>query len=145
MTPLDAAVVRRKLRRILQNAATIERLVANASDASYTEDEVIRRAVERLLQESIDAAVDVNNHLLRGAGQAAAEDYFTSFTALGAAGILDVDLARSLAPAAGLRNRIVHEYEELDARQVLAAAKRAPAQFREYLRAVDQFLEGRGL
>lgn len=33
---------------------------------------------------------------------------------LGTMNILSVDFARTVAPAAGLRNRIVHEYDEID-------------------------------
>ena len=142
MTPLEAAIVRRKLRRIRGNATTLERVVSPMTPASYDGDEIIRRAVERLLQESIDAAVDCNNHLLRTRGEPPAEDYFSSFVALGRAGIIDAALARRLAPAAGLRNRIVHEYEEIDHALILQAAQSAPDELRAYVAAVEQYLDG---
>jgi len=145
VSPLDAAIVRRKLRRIRANLESLTRITAGLDAAHYHDDEVRRRAVERLLQETIDAAVDANNYLLRAAGDAPAEDYFSSFVELGEAGIIDAAVARALAPAAGLRNRIVHQYEDLDDSQVLSAAQEAPAQFREYVGAVERYLAEQGL
>lgn len=145
MTPLDASVLRRKLQRIRMNVGTLARATADVDAAVYRRDEILRRAVERLLQETIDAAVDVNNYLLRATRAGAAEDYFTSFVALGRAGIIDESLAQSLAPAAGLRNRIVHEYEELDEAQILRAAKEAPEQLRAYVAAIERYLSNERL
>lgn len=140
MTPLDASIVRRKLQRIRMNVDTLARATANVSETEYRDDELLRRAVERLLQESIDAAVDVNNYLLRAAGRGSAEDYYSSFIALGKAGILGERLASELAPSTGLRNRIVHEYEELDDAQILRAANEAPERLREYVVAIERYL-----
>lgn len=145
MTILEAAIVRRKLRRIRQNLATLAGITAQMSLAMYTTDEVRRRAVERLLQETIDTAVDINNHLLRAAGLPPSEDLFGSFVDVGRAGILEVELGLSLAPAAGLRNRIVHEYDELDDAQILRAAEEAPERFGSFLIAIEAYLTSRGL
>ena len=68
----------------------------------------------------VDAAVDANTHLLRGAGRPVPEDYFRSFIARGEAGIVEATLARDLAPA-------------------------APARFGAYVVAVERFLERQGL
>lgn len=51
---------------------------------------------------------------------------------------------RPLAPAAGLRNRIVHEYEELDHVRVLAAAREAQDRLRPYVAAVEAYLTASG-
>ncbi len=143
MTPLDVAIVHRKLRRIRANVDALQNAVASIEIERFRADELRRRAVERLLQETIDAAVDVNNHLLRGMSRTPAEDYYSSFIELGRAGVLEPSLATALAPAAGLRNRIVHEYEELDDAIVLQAAQSKPAILTEYVAAIERFLEDR--
>ena len=93
MTPLEMAVVRRKLRRIRGNIATLSTATDEVDSAAYAADELRKRAVERLLQETVDAAVDINNHLLKSIGQPPAEDYFGSFVQLGRSGIVDTELA----------------------------------------------------
>ena len=145
MSPLDAAIVRRKLRRIQANSDMLDAAAGKSDVASYERDGLLRRAVERLLQETTDVAVDVNNMLLRYTGAPPAEDYFSSFIDLGRQGILTTDLARELAPAAGLRNRIVHEYEDLDSSLVLRSAQQAPALFGRYVSAIEGYLGKRGL
>jgi uncharacterized delta-60 repeat protein len=52
-------------------------------------------------------------------------------------------LADELAPAAGLRNILVHDYGEIDDSRVLAAVRLALDGFEAYLRAVQRWL-GRG-
>jgi uncharacterized protein YutE (UPF0331/DUF86 family) len=142
MSPLGADVVRRKLAVIARNLldlAAIEPL----SVEEYRADRFRLKGTERLLQELIEAAVDANLHLLRAAGEPTPPDYFQSFIALGRLGVIPLPLAERLAPAAGLRNRLVHEYEEIDDRIVLAAIGEARREFAAYVAAVEQYLSSR--
>ena len=52
-------------------------------------------------------------------------------------GVLPPELAAALAPAAGLRNRLVHEYDDLDDAVVLAAVAEAGRLFPRYVAAVE--------
>jgi len=143
VTELDRALVRRKLATIVRNLddlAPIEGL----SLEEYREDRFRRKATERLLQEAIEAAVDVNLHLLRAAGAPSPTDYYESFVAVGREGIVPSELAGSLAPAAGLRNRLVHEYDELDDRLVLEAVADARRDLARYVGEVESGLEADG-
>ncbi len=139
MTELDRALVHRKLATIVRNLAdlaTIEGLTL----AEYRRDRFRQKGAERLLQEAIEAAVDVNLHLVRARGEAAPPDYYESFLAAGRAGLIPDDLARQLAPAAGLRNRLVHEYDLIDDAIVLAAVRDAQQQFAAFVAAIEQHL-----
>ncbi|MBI4500056.1 MAG: DUF86 domain-containing protein [Gemmatimonadetes bacterium] len=139
MTELDAALVRRKLATMLGNLtdlATVEGL----SLAEYRADRFRHKGTERLLQESIEAAVDINLHVLRARGVEVPSDYYDSFVALGRHGIISQSLAERLAPAAGLRNRLVHEYDAIDDAIVLKAVATARRDFAEYIAAQDRAL-----
>lgn len=144
MTELDAALVRRKLARIARNLEDLE-AVEGVSLAEYRGDRFRKKGAERLLQEAIDAAVDANLHLLRVAGASTPPDYYESFLALGRAEVIPDELAERLAPAAGLRNRLVHEYDELDDEKVLEAVATARRDLGEYVAAVEGHLESRGV
>ncbi len=63
---------------------------------------------------------------------------------LGELGILPRELALSLAPSAGLRNRLVHEYESLDDAKVLASIGALLAQYPQYVQAVESYLSKTG-
>jgi uncharacterized protein YutE (UPF0331/DUF86 family) len=140
MSPLDADVIRRKLAVIVRNLrdlATVEQLSLD----DYRADRFRLKGSERLLQELIEAAVDANLHLLRSAGEPTPPDYFLTFIALGRLGVISRELAERLAPAAGLRNRLVHEYDEIDDRIVLKAVGEARRDFAAYAAAVEEYLE----
>ena len=144
MTELDAALVRRKLaviRRNLDDLADVEGLSLD----EYRSDRFRLKGTERLLQETVEAAVDANLHLLRAAGAATPGDYFMSFVELGRAGVVEQELADRLAPSAGLRNRLVHEYEAIDDAIVLEAVRDARRDFARYIGALETYLAERGL
>lgn len=142
MTELDRALVRRKLSTIARNLADLEPIAVLSREA-YQADRLRRKAAERLLQELIEAAVDANLHILRALGGPVPEDYYSSFIALGQHKILPAELAARLAPSAGLRNRLVHEYDEIDDRIVLQALGAAHRDFGDYLARVELYVRTR--
>ena len=144
MTELDAALVRRKLAIIRRNIDDLGE-VEGLDLAEYHADRFRLKGTERLLQETVEAAVDANLHLLRAAGRATPGDYFMSFVELGPAGIVSEELASRLAPSAGLRNRLVHEYAEIDDAIVLAAVRDARIEYSGYIAALERYLSERGL
>ena len=144
MTELDAALVRRKLTSIVRNLRDLKDIVGLSLD-EYTRDRFRQKGAERMLQEVVEAAVDVNVHLLRGLGCAAPPDYYQSFIQMGAQGVLHNEFAALLAPSAGLRNRLVHEYDDIDDAKVLEAFGLAQQYFGDYVAAIDDWLSGRGI
>ena len=63
--------------------------------------------------------IDINTHIIVQTGNAAPGDYYESFIKAGTLGIISIDLSEKLAPSAGLRNRLVHEYDLLDSSLIL--------------------------
>jgi uncharacterized protein YutE (UPF0331/DUF86 family) len=75
MTPVDAAVVRRKLAHIMTSLDTLSPIAGMSLD-SYRANVWERKGAERVLQEAIEAALDINVHLIAEAGAAIPDDYF---------------------------------------------------------------------
>ena len=144
MTRLDADLVRRKLAAITRTLAHLA-AVEGMTLGEYRADPFRQKGTEKMLQEVVEAAVDANLHLLRSLGGAVPGDYYESFVALGRSGVVPMALAERLAPAAGLRNRLVHEYEHVDDAIVIRAVGEARQSFREYAAAIEAFLQGRNL
>lgn len=111
----------------------------NADD--YAADLYRRKAVERLLQELIEAAIDINTHIIVEAGGPVPDNYFDTFLRMGELGALSMVLARAIAPSAGLRNRLVHQYDELDDRIILKAVELAQDQYARYVKEIGTYLE----
>lgn len=143
MTELDAALTRRKLATITSNLDLLA-AVEGLPLADYRADPFRRKGTERLLQEIVESAVDVNLHLLRAVGVPAPPDYYQSFVDIGRHGIVPTTLAEGLAPAAGLRNRLVHEYDAVNDAIVLEAVRQARRDFAAYVAAIERYLASRG-
>ncbi len=144
MSPVDAAIIRRKLQHIvasLEGLRPIGRMNVEEYRARFYE----RKAGERLLQETIEAALDINAHLIAELGGEIPEDYYGGFLKAADLGIVPPDLAGSLAPSAGLRNRLVHEYEAIDDAKVLQSIGALLALYPRYVQAVEAFLTKAGL
>jgi uncharacterized protein YutE (UPF0331/DUF86 family) len=140
VTELDRALVRRKLAAITRNLTDLIP-IAELTLAEYSSERLRRKAVERLLQEVVEAAVDANLHVLRTLGADLPGDYYTTFLALGRQDVIPEELAARLAPAAGLRNRLVHEYDDIDDGLVLVAVRRSLVDFRAYVAAVEAYVQ----
>jgi uncharacterized protein YutE (UPF0331/DUF86 family) len=141
MSPLEEAIVRRKLMVIVENLQALGPIAALSME-DYMGDIYKRKATERLLQELIEAAIDINTHLIVQAGQAVPDDYYGSFIKLGELKMISMDLSGKLAPSAGLRNRLVHEYDLLEHSMVLDAVKMAEDLYAEYVRQIEKYISG---
>jgi uncharacterized protein YutE (UPF0331/DUF86 family) len=141
---VDAAIIRRKLQRM---AASLEGLrpIARFSAEEYRARFYERKAAERLLQQAIEAALDINAHLIAELGGEVPEEYYGGFLKIGQLGIVPAGLAASLAPSAGLRNRLVHEYDAIDDAKVLASVGTLLELYPRYIQAVEGYLAKAGL
>lgn len=141
MTPIDIDIIRRKLSTIIENLDLL-RPIGSLSFSDYQEDTYRRKATERLLQIIVEAAVDVCAHALVGTGYPAPADNYQAFLDLAEKGrVIDLTLAQALAPSAGLRNRLVHEYERIDDRVVFQAVSRTLDIFPRFVQAVANHLQ----
>lgn len=141
MNPADKEIIRRKLAVIIENLEALE-AVRNMTVDEYREDVYKRKATERLLQELIEAAIDINTRIVVQTGGAAPDDYYQSFLKAGSLKIIPADLAGRLAPSAGLRNRLVHEYDSLDHSMVLEAVGMAEELYPEYIKEIEGYISG---
>ena len=110
----------------------LDEYLANATD------EIL---AERYLERIIGRMIDINYHLITESGHPPPRDYYESFTQLAKLQILPPAFASQIAACAGLRNRIVHEYDEIDPRRVYEGLQAAVKDIPEYLRSIHQYLQ----
>ncbi|MGH8579295.1 MAG: type VII toxin-antitoxin system HepT family RNase toxin [Gammaproteobacteria bacterium] len=116
--------VNRKLQLI---ADDLGRLIAFKKETleSLTADEVKLAAVERMLERIVLPAVDINEHLIseRATGEERTSrlTYRDTFLMLAHLGIYPNEFAERIARSAGLRNILVHDYNDVDRRIVHAS------------------------
>lgn len=139
---IDRELVTRKMVLIAEDLRRLEAL-ARKSREEYLASETDEALAERYLERMIGRMIDVNYHLLTESGEAPPRDYHESFVALARVGALEAGFARRLAPCAGLRNRIVHAYDDLDPGRVYESLRDALADVPAYLAAIRSFLDSR--
>jgi uncharacterized protein YutE (UPF0331/DUF86 family) len=139
MTPIEVDVMKRKLARIVENLGALQP-IQQMSHKEYVQDVYRRKATERLLQELIEAAIDINVHLISQTGHSVPDDYYQSFVKMAELKIISPDLAQKLAPSAGLRNRLVHEYDAIEDTLILGSLAMAQAVYSRYVKEIKDYL-----
>ena len=85
----------------------------------FETDPYLKDIVERNLEVAAQACIDIANRVITVEGLEKPSDAYGAIEMLGKAAVLPIDLAHCLAPIAGFRNILVHEYLEIDWDQVL--------------------------
>jgi uncharacterized protein YutE (UPF0331/DUF86 family) len=136
---VDRDLVVRKMALILDDLRAARPIADKPVDEFLASrlDEVV---AERYLERMIGRMIDINYQLITDAGHAPPRDYYDSFTQLGGLRILPPAFASRIAMCAGLRNRLVHEYDEIDPRRVHEGLLAAVRDIPEYLRCVHEHL-----
>ena len=137
---IDAALIDRKALLITRDLADLAPL-GKKPLAEYLASPIDELVAERLLERIIGRMIDVNYHLLTETGHPPPADYYASFTQLAALRVYDAEFGRRIAACAGLRNRIVHEYDEIDPQRVHEALTTAVRDVATYLRAVQDHVK----
>lgn len=139
MSPIDKEIIRRKLAVMAENLKALEP-IKDMTEDEYMADVYKRKAAERLLQELIEAAIDINTHIIVQTGNTAPDDYYESFIRAGELKIIPLGLAEKLAPSAGLRNRLVHEYDLLEHPLILDAVRKSEELYPQYVKEIEDYI-----
>ncbi len=139
---IDRELVTRKCALIVADLKLLEPVGALGREA-FVADPVRQAVAERLLERIIGRMIDINFHLLTEMGRLPPKDFYSSFTDLVSLGLLELADAKRLAASTGLRNRLAHEYDEVDPEKVHEALGRALKDVPAYLAAVQRFVDSR--
>ncbi len=137
---IDRELIFRKMARIAADLTALEN-VAGTPREDYLSSEYDELVAERLLERVVGRMIDINFHLIVEAGEAPPSNYHASFEILGNKSIVPKTFAGRLAASAGLRNRIVHDYDDIDPTKVYDALQSATKDIPEYLSHVRRYLD----
>lgn len=107
----------------------------------FADDPFIRGNVERYLHLAIECCLNLGNHLISDRELRRAEDYREVFLILGEAKLIPMAFARRLAPMAGFRNILVHDYLKVDLRKVYEALQKNLPDFERFARLMARHLK----
>jgi uncharacterized protein YutE (UPF0331/DUF86 family) len=109
----DPELVNKKINLITRDLKKLIEYKSLSKD-KYLEDFSIRLQVERLLERIINRLIDLNFHIVTTECDESPADYYRSFLMLAQTGVYSPRESKKWAGLAGLRNRLAHEYNQLD-------------------------------
>lgn len=98
-------------------------------------------AVQHGLQLCVQAVLDVAAHCVAALGGPVPDKYRSNILALAPLGVLPDEFAERIAPMAGFRNILVHEYIDVDLREVHKVLTQHLEDFVEFAGHVSKLLE----
>lgn len=129
----------RRLDELRARVGRLEKL-ARRDRADFDGSADLRDVAERNLEVAAQCCLDMANRIISESGARKPTDYRASITALAEIGVLPAEFARRLAPLAGFRNILVHEYAEIDWDLVYRNLQRVE-DLREFARHVARWME----
>lgn len=139
---LDKNLIKDKIRNIQEYLGEIEPILSLKVGTTISNIEKLR-TLERDFQLIVDEMLDINIHFIRELNLKSPDDFQSTFVILGENGIIPLDFAQKMAPAVGLRNRIVHRYESLDREFFVRTFRSECLDFNKYIKLINQFLKKR--
>lgn len=135
---MDKDIILRKLNVITTELDKLKKL-SELSRKDYLNDERNYYMSERIIEKIVGAAIDINIHLIVSAGEKVPDTYYDSFLIIGRLGIVDIDFAKEIAESARMRNKIIHDYEDLEEGQVYNSLDKAVQHYTEYVKYIHQY------
>lgn len=129
-----------RLSRIRENLKYLKEL-SKLKIEEFTSDFKAVGSAERLLQISIEACLDIGNHIISRCGLERPREYKDVFLILGRKGIIPYPFAERLVPMVKFRNRLVHLYWKVSEKEVYEVIQNNFKDMEEFINHVVSFLE----
>lgn len=139
----DPAVVLQKLTTLRDHLGRVKRRRPSRADALRA-DVDLQDALALSLLVAIQEAVDIAFHIVADAGWGVPSSYGESFEMLSRHGVIDAGLAKDLAAASALRNRIAHGYASVEVERLWAEIPAGVAALEHYAAAIARLTQPPG-
>ena len=115
--------IERRLDELSERLARLEPF-RDRDRSEFDQDPYLRDIVERNLEIAAQCCIDISHRIISLEGARKPVDYYDAILNMGELGVLPAEFARHLAPLAGFRNILVHEYVRVDWDEVYRALHR---------------------
>lgn len=140
---VETLVMLRKLSEVRRLVGDVRARIA-VDAARFEEDDDLHDLAAFHLILALQNAVDLAFHLVADRGAGVPGSQREAFEVLARDGLLDAELARRLADAASLRNRLAHQYGSVDWRRLHAEAPGHLAALERYAARVAELVPPSG-
>ena len=111
--PNEFSGIERRLDELDERLARLQPLQTTAR-AEFSQDPYLRDIVERNLEVAAQACIGISHRNIALLGTQKPVSYQEAILKMGDLSVVPVDLSRNLAPIAGFRNVLVHDYVAID-------------------------------
>jgi len=133
-------LILKKLSQMESYLNELETFILSRNPKEIKKDPTLLHTAERLVQVLVDTMIDINIHILLSKEKTYDKTQST-FLLLGEMGILPEEFAKKIAPIVGLRNILVHRYEELNKDLFIKNLFKNKDDFKKYIVAIYDFVE----
>lgn len=109
--------IEKRLERLRDCLNKLEPLADKSLD-EINEEPYLQDVIERNFEVAAQSCIDISNRIISLEDLEKPSDYYQAIERLGENGIVPKDFAEDLAPIAGFRNLLVHQYLEIDQEEV---------------------------
>jgi uncharacterized protein YutE (UPF0331/DUF86 family) len=139
MSEIDKELVRRKLETLREYIQKLEEL-KSVDKHAFLDDHHNFGLAEHYLQLSIEIILDVCRHLVVALNAKTPEDSRGLFKLLAEHKVLSGDFAEANKNMPGFRNRLVHEYSEVDHEKVYEYLQNYFGEFQKFIMEISRYL-----
>ena len=137
--PINIEIIKRLLAFLEKNIAEMSR--PNLSKNDLLKEEDLRLAMERRLQTSIEACIDIASHIISSESLGIVEHNKDALILLGEKGIISKELSKKLSIATDMRNVLVHGYGHIDFNLFYRAITEDIVDLKQFIQEIQAFLE----
>jgi uncharacterized protein YutE (UPF0331/DUF86 family)/predicted nucleotidyltransferase len=139
MTLDHESIIEKKV-RLVQALAVLSQLRTRPL-AAIQNDEIVIGALLHYLMIAIETILDIGSHILTEDFSATPETYEDVITLLSQKEIISKELADRSSGMGRFRNKMVHEYVDVDIAKVYTYLQKAPDEFEEFNQAFSAYLK----
>jgi len=136
---ISSDVINAKIDLVDQNIRLLEELKEEGYESFFKNFRDIQ-AAKHSLQESIEACLDISNHIIAEKGLRRGEDYKDIFSVIEEEGIIDAGLSARLQEMAQFRNLLVHQYGRIDTRMLFIIMSKDLKNVEEFIKSILRYI-----
>ena len=135
---VNLEIVRSRLETIHEMLSALQRHQKLALE-DFLSNRDAQLAAEHALFVAIQSLLDLGSHILADREVRNIADYRDVILKLGQAKVLPPSFAESIADMAGFRNRLIHEYQDVDPQKIHEFIQRRLRDFEEFARHIRDY------
>ena len=140
---LDFASITEKKAKLEQAIRNLEQLRSESS--RLVKDELLQGSTLYYLILGIECILDIGGHIIAEEFKVSPQTNKDVIRLLGEKKVIPTDLSMRAVGMAEFRNKVIHEYADVDVKRITGYLQKAPDEFRLFERALSDFVKKKKL